>query len=36
MKTESHKRRQGNIETCGKTQHCNDVIFFFFQIDVYI
>lgn len=32
MKTESHKRRQGNIETCGKTQHCNDVIFFFFKL----
>ena len=35
MKPEGHKRRQGNTETRGKTQHCNDVIFFF-QIDVYI
>lgn len=32
--TESHKRRQRNTETRGKTQRCNDVIFF--QIDVYI
>ena len=33
MKIESHKRRQRNTETHGKTHRCNDVIFF--QIDVF-